>query len=227
MNVMMAKFDDYVEEYNELVENQLRLFDQESEYFAEYKVRKTRELVSGEPADILDYGCGIGRSIPFLKKYFPSSRIFGCDTSEKSVDYAKERYAFAELATVKELESSPARFDLVFIAGVYHHIPPPERHASLAFIADRARKGADVVIFEHNPLNPVTRYIVHTCAFDEDAVLLRPRELTSLCKGAGLQVVATAYTLFFPALLRGLRPLERYLSKFPLGGQYLVHARNV
>lgn len=220
-------FNDYVEGYNELIADQLWLFDQESEYFAEYKVRKTRELVSDEPADILDFGCGIGRSIPFLKEYFPSSRIVGCDTSEKSIDYAKERYAFAEFATVKELESSPARFDLVFIAGVYHHVPLSERHASLAFIADRTRKGADVVIFEHNPLNLVTRYIVHACPFDEDAVLLRPKELKSLCKDVGLHVVATAYTLFFPAFLRGLRPLERYLSKFPLGGQYLVHAKNI
>jgi SAM-dependent methyltransferase len=220
-------FDHFVEDYDKVITDQLWLFDQESEYFAEYKVRKARELVPGEPSEILDYGCGIGRSIPFLKKYFQSSRIFGCDTSEKSVEYAKERYPFARLTTVRELEKSPARFDLVFVAGVYHHIPPVERQGSMAFIRERTRRDSDVIIFEHNPINPVTRYIVHTCPFDKDAVLLRPRELEQLCKAAGLQVVSTAYTLFFPALLKGLRPLERYLAKVPLGGQYLVHARNV
>ena len=81
---------------------------------------------------------------------------------------------------------------------------------------------ASLVIFEHNPYNPVTRYMVHTCPFDRDAVLLRPAEIRQLVTASGIQVVRSDFTLFFPAFLRGLRPFEPYLRRVPLGGQYVV-----
>ena len=41
---------------------------------------------------------------------------------------------------------------------------------------------------------------------------------------AGLSRRKTVYRLFFPRFLAKLRPLERYLTKVPMGAQYFVHA---
>ena len=48
-------------------------------------------------------------------------------------------------------------FDLVFVAGVFHHIPPEERQGAADAVAAHMAPGGSLVVFEHNPYNPVTR----------------------------------------------------------------------
>ena len=223
----MAKvdFDDYADNYNNLVSNQLAAFDSDSEYFAEYKALLTRSLVAPSPSQILEYGCGIGRNLGALRKHFPDAELHGCDISEASLDYARRSHADVVLTTVDEVAAGKARFDLVFIAGVLHHVPPADRAAFMESVRSTLKTGGDVVIFEHNPLNPVTRHLVNTCPFDEDAVLLRPRETRGLLQSNRFDVVTKGYALFFPGILKGLRPLEGFIRWLPLGGQYYIHAR--
>ena len=136
---------------------------------------------------------------------------------------ARRRHEYAEFYSA---ETFPDGFqaDLVFAAGVFHHIAPPERPDALAFCRSHLSPGGDLVVFEHNPYNPATRKMVADCPFDEDAVLLPPSELEGLARHADLRLVERAFTLFFPRQLNWLRPLERYLKGFPLGGQYYVWA---
>jgi len=61
--------------------------------------------------------------------------------------------------------------------------------------------------------------------FDRDAVPLRPAESRRGAMSAGLTVISTDHLFFFPAMLRWLRPLEPFLRRVPLGGQYLVLCR--
>jgi len=88
----------------------------------------------------------------------------------------------------------------------------------------RLTPGGTIVIFEHNPFNPVTRKIVNDCPYDKDAVLLRPSELKTLLVDAGLLVHRSVYCLFVPPSLSALLPLESKLGWLPLGGQYWVTA---
>ena len=81
------------------------------------------------------------------------------------------------------------------------------------------------MIYEHNPYNPLTRYVFNTCPFDENAVLLKKTAINKILKKAGLQVIIQEYRVFFPAFLKILRPTEKYLKWFPLGGQYFVIAK--
>ena len=81
------------------------------------------------------------------------------------------------------------------------------------------------MIYEHNPYNPLTRYAVKTCPFDENAVLLRKNEVKKLLENTGLQTIIEEYRVFFPKLLKILRPSEQYLKWLPLGGQYFVVAK--
>ena len=44
------------------------------------------------------------------------------------------------------------------------------------------RAGGACVIFEHNPLNPLTVQAVNTCPFDENAVLIKA-PISVACSG--------------------------------------------
>jgi hypothetical protein len=79
--------------------------------------------------------------------------------------------------------------------------------------------------FEHNPVNPVTRHIVATCPFDENAHLIAAPELRRRQARAGFSAVEVRYTGFFPGALAALRPLERLMTALPLGAQYYTFAR--
>jgi hypothetical protein len=77
-------------------------------------------------------------------------------------------------------------------------------------------------IFEHNPLNPLTRYVFEHCVFDRDAEMIPRNKLIEEAAGAGLSVRNKEYTLFFPKPLAAFRPLERWLGWLPLGAQYYL-----
>ena len=82
-----------------------------------------------------------------------------------------------------------------------------------------------LVIFEHNPLNPLTVHAVNTCPFDANARLLTARKLAAAMRLAGWEPPKCEYRIFFPRQLSSLRPLERWLKKVPLGAQYSLSAR--
>ena len=78
------------------------------------------------------------------------------------------------------------------------------------------------MIYEHNPINPMTLHAVNTCSFDENAVLLKRSQVRNVLREAGMEVEMQDYRVFFPAILKLLRPLEKWLTWFPLGAQYFV-----
>ena len=98
---------------------------------------------------------------------------------------------------------------------------PPVKTELSKFISP----AADLIVFEHNPYNPVTRRIVNNCPYDADAVLLKPRELRQLLTAGGFQVLAQGYCLFIPPAFKSLLWLEPRLEWLPLGGQHWVRAQ--
>ena len=83
------------------------------------------------------------------------------------------------------------------------------------------RPGGLVAVFEHNPLNPLTRLVVRRCAFDEGVVLVRRRDLERLVASGGRDV-ASRYLLFTP--WKATWALERRLGGVPFGAQYVTYA---
>lgn len=217
-------FDNYANEYEKILEDDLKFFGEENGYFAEYKVKIVRETVSFIPENILEYGCGIGLNLRYFKQYFPDSRISGCDISEKSVKFAAKDNDKTELFIINQrsLEERKEKFDIIFVSCVFHHIAPELRSESIRHIYNLLKPGGVLYIFEHNPYNPVTRKIVRDCIWDKDAVLLKTNETIDLMENAGLEIAEKTFTLFFPAQLGFLRSLEKYLKNIPLGGQYYI-----
>jgi len=218
-------FDDYTENYNQLLREGTGFFSSSEEYFARYKVDLVRKQVNTSVGHVLEYGCGIGRNIPFLQQAFPSASIIGSDISAASLETARHENIGVEFFLEDEDIEPTELFDVIFVAGVFHHIPLQQRAEAVKTLFNRLSPDGKLFIFEHNPYNPVTRRIVNNCPYDEDAVLLKPSELKSLLTEAGLNVEHKAYCLFVPPSLSALTWMESRLGWLPLGGQYWIQAR--
>lgn len=214
-----AKFDEYARTYDELHNQNLAASGESLEYFAEYKLEclKRAGAPLGEP--LLDYGCGIGNVTSVLTRAFTD--VHGFDPSSESLRVARERMPTSTFHA--ESDAMPAaHFSTAVLSGVLHHVPRPQRVPTMKTVLSKLRPGGRVFVFEHNPLNPVTRHAVKTCPFDDDADLLFPWQAKRLLRDAGFSNVALDYIVFFPRPLAFLRPLEPKLGWLPGGAQLLV-----
>jgi ubiquinone/menaquinone biosynthesis C-methylase UbiE len=221
-------FDEFARDYREIHNENIRLTGADSHYFSEFKVKWLREYYSSsEPAAILDLGAGDGTCLSYFSRYFPSAALFGIDVSEKSIEEAAAKeipQTNVQAYNGKEIPYGHSSFDLILVATVMHHIRF-ELHEGLMKEAYRVLKpGGRIFIVEHNPWNPVTRHMVNTCPFDEDAVLLKPGYSLRLLKTCGFSKVKNHFTLFFPrgGVFRAFHFLEKYLGSVPVGGQYVT-----
>jgi SAM-dependent methyltransferase len=219
----------YADHYQELVQHSIRFSGRDHAFFARAKadclVQLMRSYV-GDPRDqrVLDVGCGPGITDRYLRGL---RELVGVDLSERMVERARAanpsvRY---HVADAKALPFPPNRFDVAFAIGLLHHVPERERRACVAEISRLLRPGGICVLFEHNPLNPLTRIAVHRCEFDEDAVLFGRREAERLLRHAGLDAVEYGYMLVTPWRGPISLWLERRLRRLPLGAQYFVLGR--
>ncbi|HUL89531.1 MAG TPA: class I SAM-dependent methyltransferase [Pseudolabrys sp.] len=215
-------FDQYAGQYEAILAAQTNFFDGDSNYFARYKVELAQRLV-GRVDAVLDFGCGIGRSMPHLREFFPQADIVGCDPSAESLAIAREQNPTCRFMSTEQL-GADVKFDLVIASCVFHHIPPQHRQMAIRYCYSRLKEGGHFIVFEHNPINPVTRHLVKNCPFDTDAVLLSMRETVARMRDERLNIDESSYCLFFPQFLAALRPLEKYLRWLPIGGQYFVCA---
>jgi SAM-dependent methyltransferase len=214
-------FNEHAETYDASLAKSTRWVSSDISYFAEHKVQQIGRCLSCAPKSILDYGCGIGRNIPFLKSRFPHASHYGCDISDQSLAMARERNPGATFFLNNE-RASGLRFEVIVVANVFHHVIPVERPGVIQQLKEFLSPRGTVFVFEHNPLNPLTQYSVKQCPFDKDAQLVGPGALASLFTANGWTLRRIDYTLFFPEWARSFAWLERYLGWLPLGAQYFL-----
>lgn len=216
----IGNFDEYITSYSEDLQKALGSLGGEAAYFARRKVEVLSKSLRGQkPSVILDYGSGLGALIPHLHEVFPDAQIWATDVSTLSLDHIQKTYPYVQICSPEEIQ--PNSCDVVVLSCVMHHIPKPFRMAVVGSIQRALKSGGSLCIFEHNPINPVTRRIVSNCIFDEGVELIQKRSLRSLIRDvSGFDVQRAGYFLFFPPVLRALTPLEAALSWLPLGGQH-------
>ncbi|MDP3561077.1 MAG: methyltransferase domain-containing protein [Legionellaceae bacterium] len=220
-----VNFDHYTENYNQLLNVNTQFFVSNEEYFAKYKVDIVRHHTNHSVSRVLEYGCGIGRNIPFLQAAFPEAVIVGSDISSTSLEMAKALNPTVDFFQESINDHNQLPFDLIFVAGVFHHVSPNERSFVTESLFNRLSPSGSVMIFEHNPFNPITRRIVSNCPYDEDAVLLAPSEMKNRLRQSGFLIENHAYCLFIPPRFPNLTKIEKYIGWLPLGGQYWIQAR--
>ena len=229
-----AEFDKFADEYYTSHAAGIAISGEGPEYFSEYKL-KDIALEFGWPsepkiqtANVLDFGAGIGNSIPYVRKYFPSARLVCLDPSRRSLEVAERR--FNDMARYAHYDGGdipfPAdHFDIAYAMCVFHHIDHGDHIRLLRELLRVVRPGGSLFIFEHNPYNPLTARVVNNCPFDENARLISGNDMKKRILRAGFSKTQVRYRVFFPRIFRIFRPLEAALAWLPLGGQYYVHAR--
>jgi SAM-dependent methyltransferase len=225
----MDRFDEHSSRYSQQVEDAVSFSGRSHEFFLEAKARHFLQIIAPLAQargrlEALDVGCGTGQMHRWLRS--TGLRLHGTDPSVASLGIAGGAQARHRLAAAlgQALPFPDAFFDVAVITCVLHHVAAevlPELAAELLRVL---KPGGQLVVFEHNPYNPLTRLAVARCAFDEDAVLLPARRTRRLLSSSGFAIEKTRYFLFAPLAAPGYRRFEGLLGWLPLGAQYYLAA---
>jgi SAM-dependent methyltransferase len=222
-------FDDYSQGYDAALAQGLSVSGEDKNYFARGRIvwladclRQLHEV----PRSVMDFGCGTGASAPSFFDSIGVDSVLGLDTSQKSLEVAKRTYGLERVQFLLFNQYQPnEQIDLVFCNGVFHHIPLKQRAAAVNFIYRSLRPGGLFALWENNPWNPGTRYVMSRIPFDRDAITLAPHEARRLLRAGGFGILRTDFLFIFPRVLRWFRCIEPLVSRLPLGAQYQVLCR--
>jgi SAM-dependent methyltransferase len=225
----VPEFDQFVDAYESDLNQALTASGEDQDYFARGRVaflahclRKLEET----PRSAMDYGCGIGGTAPLLQEFLGASHVLGLDPSERSLERAQKQHGCGAISFQTIARHEPANdVDLVYCNGVFHHIPVKDRSSAMKYIYRSLRPGGLFALWENNPWNPGTRYVMAKCVFDRDAVTLSAPQSKRLLRRAGFAILRTDFLFYFPRALKALRPLESGLLRLPLGAQFQVLCR--
>jgi SAM-dependent methyltransferase len=194
-------------------------------------LRHWPELRVNADLSILDYGCGIATFLRLLRAHGVPGPLTGTDVSTGMLREAGQRWPASSPAPLFQVQNGAAtglpaaEFDLIVISAVLHHVPVAQRIEVYAELHRLLRPGGRLVVFEHNPWNPVTRYVVAHTPIDSDAILLPPPEVTAALRAGSWRDIRTSHLMFLPPRLGSLATgVERLCGWLPMGGQYAVTA---
>jgi SAM-dependent methyltransferase len=234
----MAEFDLYADGYDGGMDNPLkRMLGNDPAAYLRVKIdwmlkdlrrRSVASVVADRP-NLLDFGCGHGLFLKVLSDQGFVGELTGCDVSREMLTQAARTWENQDpprffLLQDDDPQPPTAPYDIVVLCAVLHHVAPDRRLATYQRVHGLVKPGGRVYVFEHNPLNPVTSWVVKRTPIDRNAILLRAREVNHGLVQAGFRSLGTSYQMFFPPRLRSLHWVETFLRWLPLGGQYAVWA---
>ena len=221
-----AEFDSFADSYDRELAEGLAASGEGPKYFAKGRVTWVADILlrmGSKPQCVMDYGCGTGSTTPLLLETLGAEAAIGVDLSLRSLEVARKSCGSDRIKFSPMAEYAPTgTIDLAYCNGVFHHIPPAKRSEALRFVHRSLRKGGLFSLWENNPWNPGTRYVMAHLAFDKDAVMLSAPEAKRLVRSEGFTILRTDFLFIFPRFLKLARPAEKFVAKLPLGGQYQI-----
>lgn len=225
-----VSFDDYVDSYKSEIQSSIDFIGQDVDFFLEVKAEllinlAERNFGSLDNVKALDIGSGVGLVDKLLTPKIKS--LHGIDIEEGVVEKAKKNNPTLDYRIYDgvKIPFNDNTFDLTFAINVMHHVPPELWENFSQEMYRVLKPGGIAAVFEHNPVNPLTRKVVRECEFDKDAVLLKHSKIKSLLEGAKLKVVDDSYIIFFPFKGKLFRGIESLIGWLPLGAQQYVAAK--
>lgn len=213
--------------YQKIIEESIKFSGKDLNFFTKIKADFLNQIIktsfpNAVKLRLLDIGCGHG----FIHNYLHQNdyEVVGIDIAEEVLELAKQRNPTVSYLHYdgKTIPFESETFDVAFAICVMHHVPPPNWNNFLTEMKRVLKVGGIAVIFEHNPYNPFTRYIVAHNVIDQDAILLRKSVLEKLFVQSGFNAPISRFILFTPFLM--LRWLDKPLGRCPLGAQYYTVA---
>jgi len=175
---------------------------------------------------VVDVGCGDGTYTDLIQRARPGLRVTGFDPAVGAVSLARTRYPGLEffVADILRPETCPqARFDLVIVRGVLHHLTD-----QAAAIRACARLGDRILIIEPNGNNPVLKIIEKVSPYhrEHEEQSFGSAKLSRWCREAGLEVEGIEFIgfvpMFFPTFpAKVIHFVQPMLEKVPLLARFL------
>ena len=93
-----SEFDRFADEYHATHRTNVAVSGEAPEYFADYKMKDLSRLVTPKAARegalrVLDFGAGVGTSVPFFRRHLPAASLTCVDVSIRSLEIGAGRYA--------------------------------------------------------------------------------------------------------------------------------------
>lgn len=172
---------------------------------------------------IMDYGCGVGTTAPVLLRQLSAKSVLGVDISEDEIAAARSSCRSPDIRFLAVNGYHPSgTLDLAYCNGVFHHIPPPQRLATVRYVYDSLKPGGVFAFYENNPWSPAARYVMRRIPFDKNAIMISAGKARQILKHSGFEVFSISYLFIFPRCMASLRFIETTLQRLPIGAQYLV-----
>jgi SAM-dependent methyltransferase len=223
-------YDRYRDRYRAELDRAVSFAGASHDFFTRAKAEELVQLAGrhlGDPAQLhaLDAGCGVGLTDRYLADRFRS--LTGTDVSPGVLETAARENprVHYEVAERGRLPFADSTFDLAFAVSVLQVVAPEQRPGFVAELARVTRPNGLVVVFEHNPYNPMTRLVVRRCEFGEDVRMLGIGDAARLLSENGVKPVDRGFLLLFPTRRRRVLAVERALRGIPLGAQYYIAGR--
>jgi SAM-dependent methyltransferase len=230
VNANPTEFDAYGRTYDDTVNRALAFSGLRVDFFTRVKADYLLDLLAaalppGCEGAVLDVGCGVGNYHSLLSGKV--SRLVGIEVSAQCIAAARARHPGVEYEVYDgiHIPHADGTFDAAFTICVLHHVPVAQRRALVGDIRRTLRPGGLFAIFEHNPFNPLTRFVVSRCEFDRNAVLLSRMESEALLRETGFSEIESRHILTVPAFNASVRRLDRALGRLRLGAQYYAVGR--
>lgn len=221
-------FNNVKHSYRATIDDSIKFIGKDLDHFtvlkAEFITQIIKQTFTNYTPILLDVGCGHGFIHPYLRKH---CKIVGVEMAEEVLSLA--RAANKDLEYIgydgNKLPFQNASFDIVTAMCVMHHVPPQQWQDFASELKRVLKPGGIALIFEHNPYNPVTRYVVANNVLDEGVVLLSHKKLNQLMKNAGFTKIGSKFIFFTPFAAKFFRWFDKLLWWCPLGAQYYCIAK--
>ncbi len=115
-------------------------------------IEKSLSIINkDEISSVLDFGCGYGRVIRFLKNQFPKAVITGCELEDKYIDFCKESFGVETFQSDTNFEKLPRdkKFDLIWAGSVFTHISASKFEQLFEYFNDVLNVGGVAVFTTH------------------------------------------------------------------------------
>jgi ubiquinone/menaquinone biosynthesis C-methylase UbiE len=232
-----SEFDNYAKNYHKQMGHKFRrLVDPSDNYFIELKAKLLYKFIEEyfvdkevKPLKILDFGCGLGDFSKYLQS--KDRKIYGLDLSFEMIKYANSNNPYSNVffhqANGDHIPIQDRSFDVVFTSCVFHHIEIENFNQIFNEIKRVCKINGIIIVFEHNPNNLITQFVVRTTPIDKNAKLLQREYLLRVMRQHQFTIYAKGYLLFGPKFVdEFLTENLPGIYQFPLGGQYFISAIN-
>ena len=211
-------FNSTKDNYQAQIENTISFSGKGLDFFTEGKAEYIKEIIHKYASHIsfpkiLDIGCGHGLIHSYLIKN--KYEIIGVEIANEVIPIAQQNNPLVKYLPYNgtDLPFADNSFDVTLAICVMHHVPPAQWLDFTNEMNRVLRPGGIAIIFEHNPVNPLTQYVVRRSPIDSDATLLSATKASQLLRLSNFQRVNKSYIFLTPFVHNFYKALERKVSQ--------------